>query len=224
QRTALAAARKDPALTGRNADVVADWPLAPPFAQQYQHLVGQHDVAILAALRLHDADDPLRAVDVTDPEAHHLAGPQAASVGDAEHDAGLQAWRHLDDPFHLLRCQHLRQLQRLLQVIDLGGKIMPAQRHLQQEPQSRHDAVAVGDAAAALHHALLEGADVVGGGSVGRALEERGKPLAAVDVAALRVPPEVARDHVVDHALAQRADGCRCALLRGTHSFTPEYG
>src|SRR5215467_2307765 len=75
QRTALAAARKDPALTGRNADVVADWPLAPPFAQQYQHLVGQHDVAILAALRLHDADDPLRAVDVTDPEAHHLAGP-----------------------------------------------------------------------------------------------------------------------------------------------------
>src|SRR5215831_1948657 len=27
-----------------------------------------------------------------DPEAHHLAGPQAAPVGDAEHDAGLQAW------------------------------------------------------------------------------------------------------------------------------------
>jgi hypothetical protein len=41
---------------------------------------------------------------------------------------------------------------------------------------------------------------------------------------ALRVLPEVARDHVVDHALAQRADGCRCALLRGTHRLTPEYG
>jgi len=48
---------------------------------------------------------------------------------------------------------------------------------------------------------------VLGCRRVGRALEKRRKPLAAGDVASLRVLAELARVHVLDHALTQRADG-----------------
>ena len=45
----------------------------------------------------------------------------------------------------------------------------------------------------------------------GERFKIRGEPLAAADVASLRMPAELARAHVLDHALAQRADGI------GTH-------
>ena len=64
---------------------------------------------------------------------------------------------------------------------------------------------------ARLSQVQLEQADLVGRGRVGRALQVRGEPLAAADVASLRVRVELARAHVFDHALAQRADGI------GTH-------
>jgi len=41
---------------------------------------------------------------------------------------------------------------------------------------------------------------------VGGALEECREALAAIDVAALRMVPELARSHVIDHALTQRTD------------------
>ena len=41
---------------------------------------------------------------------------------------------------------------------------------------------------------------------IGRAFEPGGKPLAAIDVAALRVRVELAGSHVFDHALTQRTD------------------
>jgi hypothetical protein len=64
----------------------------------------------------------------------------------------------------------------------------------------------------------LEAANVVGGGSIGRALQERRKPFAAVYVAALRVVTKVARRHVLDHALTQRANGVmRCRHLTSAH-------
>jgi hypothetical protein len=52
-------------------------------------------------------------------------------------------------------------------------------------------------------------------GHVGRPLQVRGEPLAAADVASLRMRVEVARAHVLDHAVAQRPDGI------GTHGNTP---
>jgi hypothetical protein len=96
-------------------------------------------------------------------------------------------------------------------VINLGGEIVPPERDTQQEPHPGHDAVAIADAEPALDQVQLEAADIVGGGGVGQALEIGGKPLAAVDVAALRMPPELACGHILDHALAQRADGAICS-------------
>jgi hypothetical protein len=96
-------------------------------------------------------------------------------------------------------------------VINLGGEIVPPERDTQQEPHPGHDAVAIADAQSALDQVQLEAADIVGGGGVGRALEIGGEPLAAVDVAPLRMPPELACSHILDHALAQRADGAICS-------------
>src|SRR5262249_11106540 len=53
----------------------------------------------------------------------------------------------------------------------------------------------------------LEAANVVGGCRVRGTLEECRKSLAARDVAALCMGPQLACGHVLDHALTQRADG-----------------
>ena len=61
----------------------------------------------------------------------------------------------------------------------------------------------------------LEQADVLKCGGVGRPLEKRCETLATADVACLRGRTELAGIHVLDHPLAQRADGI------GTHQVTP---
>src|SRR5438034_10586825 len=55
----------------------------------------------------------------------------------------------------------------------------------------------------------LKQADVLTRGGLRRALKKCSKPLAAGDVAPLRVRTKLARVHVLDHALAQRADRIR---------------
>jgi hypothetical protein len=92
-------------------------------------------------------------------------------------------------------------------VIDRGGKIQPPQRHTEQEPHPGHDAVAIADARARLRKMQLEPADVLGRSRVGRSLEKCGETLATADVAPLRARTELAGIHVLDHALAQQADG-----------------
>src|SRR5580704_1519347 len=77
----------------------------------------------------------------------------------------------------------------------------------EQEPHPGHDAVAIADAHAGLGQVQLKQADVLGSRRVRGSLQKRRKPLAAVDVAPLRVRSELARGHVLDHPLAQRADG-----------------
>ena len=72
----------------------------------------------------------------------------------------------------LVRAHHQRDLLRLTDVIDLGGKIQSPQRHAEQEPQPGHDAVAIADAHAGLGQVQLEAADVLGCGRVRRPLRE----------------------------------------------------
>jgi hypothetical protein len=109
-------------------------------------------------------------------------------------------------PPHLILAHHQRDLLRLAQVINLGGKIQPSQRHAEQEPQPGHDAVAIADAHAGLGEVQLEAADVLGRGRVGGPLHKRREPHATADVASLRARTQLACIHVLDHALAQRAD------------------
>src|SRR5205814_3979002 len=76
-----------------------------------------------------------------------------------------------------------------------------------QKPHPRHDPVAIADAQPALDQVQLEAADVVSCRRVGRAPQKRGEAPAAVDVASLRMAPQLAGGHILDHTLAQRADG-----------------
>src|ERR671918_2380365 len=182
------------------------WRVLPPLAQQTEHLGRQHDVAVLAPFGLHDTDDVLGAVDVADPEPDHLAGARATAIAEREQRADLRGASHGEETLRLLGTHDQRKPLWLFEVVDLGGQVQAPERHAEQELNAGHDAVAIADARPALHQVQLEAADVIGGGGVRRAVPEKGEPLAAVDVASLRVGPELPGVHVLDHALAQRAD------------------
>ncbi len=113
-------------------------------------------MAVLAALGLLDADDPLGAVDVLGLQADHLARTQAATITEAESHAGLEAARYRQQTAGLVRAHHEWNLLGLADVIDLGGEIGSAQRHAEQEAQPGHGAVAVGDAHPRLDQVQLE--------------------------------------------------------------------
>jgi hypothetical protein len=66
--------------------------------------------------------------------------------------------------------------------------------------------LAIADARARLGKMQLKPADILRCGRVRGLLEKRSKPLAAVNMAPLRPRAELACVHVLDHALAQRAD------------------
>ena len=106
--------------------IATRWAHLPPLAQQIERLGRQHDVAILAALGLLDANDLLRAVDMLDLQPDHLAGAQAAAIAETEQHAGLEAAGDGQQAPRLVRAHHLRDLLRLTEVIDLGGKIQVA--------------------------------------------------------------------------------------------------
>src|ERR1700674_4581649 len=63
----------------------------PPLPQQAEHLLRQHHIAVLAALRLLDANDLLCLVDMLDLEPDDLARPQSAAIAEAEQNARLEA-------------------------------------------------------------------------------------------------------------------------------------
>jgi hypothetical protein len=204
---------EQPALLWRHAGNVAGRPRLPPLPQQRQHLRRQHDVAVLATLPLRDADDHLRAVDVAarSRTISPARSPQPAAVAERQHDVHLGVARHDEQPLGLLRAHHQRQLLRLLEVVDLGGEIVPPQRDAEQKPHPGHDPVAIADAQALLDQVQLEAAHVVGRRRIGRPAEECGEPLAAVDMASQRVSSQLVGGHILDDAPAQRADSI------GTH-------
>src|SRR5271155_1915087 len=202
----LIATGKQPALFRRYAGVLLGRARLPPLPQQLEDLRRQHHVPVLAALRLHDTDDHLLAVDVAPSQPHHFAGPQPATIGQCEHRSRLQARRHGQDTLDLLRAQHRRQPLGLLDVPDLGRQIVATERDAEQEPHPGHDPIAVADARPALDQVQLKSAHLVGRCRIGRAFEPSGEPLAALDVAALRMWVELARSHVLDHALTQWTD------------------
>ena len=206
RRVTINATGKQPTVFRRNAGVTPVRPRLPPLPQQVEDLGRKHHIPVLAAFRLHDANDHLLAVDVAGSQPHHFAGPQPATIRERQHRAGLEARRHGQNALDLLGAQHRRQLLRLLEMPDLGRQIVATQRDAEQEAHPGHDPVAVADAGAALDEVQLEAAHLVGRRRVGRAFEPGGEPLAAGDVAALCVRVELACSHVFDHSLTQRTD------------------
>ena len=86
------------------------------------------------------------AVDVAGPEPDHLSSAEAATVAKAQQHADLEATCHGQQALGLVRAHHQRDLLRLFDVIDLGGKIQAPERHAEQEPEPSHDPVAIADA------------------------------------------------------------------------------
>ena len=160
-RLAGPAAGKQPTFLQGRSRIVPRRARLPPLPQQIERLGRQHDIAVLAALGLLDANDLLRAVDMLDLQPDHLAGAQAAAIAETEQHADLEAAGDGQQAPRLVRAHHQRNLLRLTDVIDLGGKIQSPQRHAEQEPQPGHDAVAVADAHARLGQVQLEPADVL---------------------------------------------------------------
>src|SRR6185503_971236 len=163
------------------------------------------------------------SVDVLDLQPDHLAGAQAATIAETKQRADLEVVDDGEQSPRLVRAHHQRDLLGLADVIDLGGKIQSPQRHAKQEPQPGHDAVAAADAHTRLRKVELEPANVFGRRRVGRALQKRCESLAAQDAASLRVATELARVHVLNHALAQLTDSIRShgQLLLGMRLTTP---
>ena len=121
-RRSRPAARKQPAFLKRRCRIEASARL-PPLPQHIERLGRQHDMAVLATLGLLDANDPLRAVDMLDLQSDHLAGAQPAAIAEAEQHSGLEARGDGQQAPRLVRAHHLRDLLRLTDVIDRGGKI-----------------------------------------------------------------------------------------------------
>src|SRR5207344_853128 len=130
-RLAQPAARKQPALL-KGRCVIETPAHLPPLPQQIDRLRRQHDIAILAALGLLDANDPLRAVDMLDLQPDHLAGAQAAAIAETEQHAGLEARGDGQQAPRLVRAHHQRDLLGLAEVIDLGGEIPSAARWIRR--------------------------------------------------------------------------------------------
>src|SRR5258708_1891922 len=214
---------KQPALPPGSCGIDTPPARLPPLAQQVERVGRQHDVAVLAALGLLDPNDLLRAVDVLDLQPDHLAGAQAAAIAETEQYTHLEAARDREQAPGLVLAHHQRNLLRLTEVINLGRKIQSPQRHAKQEPHPGHDAVAIADARARLGKMQLKPADILRRGRVRGPLEKCSKPLAAVNMAPLRPRAEFACIHVLDHALAQRADRNRThgQLLSWMRLMTP---
>src|SRR5712664_2166382 len=200
---------KQPALLHGSCGIETPPARLPPLAQQTERLRRQHDIAVLAALGLLDPNDLLRTVDMLDLEPNHLAGAQAAAIAETEQGANLEVAGDGQQAPRLVRAHHQRYLLGLTDVIDLGGKIQSPQCHPEQESQPGHDAVAIADARAGLGQVQLEPAYILSRRGVGRPIEKRSKPLAAVNVAPLRARTELPCVHVLDHAMTQRANGIR---------------
>src|SRR5216683_3261267 len=84
-------AGEQPTFLHRYSRIVTRGAHLPPLPQQAEHLVRQHHIAVLAPLRLLDANDILCPVDVLDLEADDLARPQSAAIAKAEQNARLEA-------------------------------------------------------------------------------------------------------------------------------------
>jgi hypothetical protein len=77
----------------------------------------QHDIAILAALGLLDANDLPRAVNMLDLKPDYLARAQSAAIAETEQNAALETAGDSQQALGLVRAHHQRDLLRLAEVI-----------------------------------------------------------------------------------------------------------
>jgi hypothetical protein len=131
----------------------------------------------------------------------------------------LQQWFNLSDPA-VEEALYDSLVMRQFVGIDLGREPVPDETTVPLPPPARG---ARSGPHAGLGQVQLEPADILRRRGIGRAIEKRGKPFAAVNVAPLRARRELPRVHVFDHAMPQWSDGARAheKLLSWMRLTTP---
>ena len=157
----------------------------PPGTQQFEQMRRQHHVAVFAAFALLDANDHALAVDVGDLERDHLAGAQACAISHAQRRLVFEPRRRIQEPRHLLRAEHNRQLAGFVDERRVLDDVGAPERDLKEEPQRGHGVIENGDVRAVCRQMQLKASDVLEARRVGRSAEERSKVLDRADVALL---------------------------------------
>lgn len=98
----------------------------------------QHDVAVLAAFALLDADQHTFAIDVGDSQRDDFTSAQAGAVGHAQRGLVLEPRRRIEQSRHLFRAQHHWQLARLIDKMRVLDDGVPLERNPEKEPQRRY--------------------------------------------------------------------------------------
>jgi hypothetical protein len=110
---------------------------------------------------------------------------------------------------NLVGTEDHRQLARLAHEGDLLHDLRSVQGNLEEKAQGRDGVVDGGRAGAGLDEEKLIATHVLEAGLVGRGAEEGAEAADGPDVGVLGARGEMADRHVVDQALAERADnGC----------------
>jgi hypothetical protein len=133
--------------------------------------------------------------------------PQARAVGDAERGFVLEARRGFEETRHLLLAQNDRGLAWLVHEPQRANQVGAFERHGEKEPQRGNGSVDRPRAYLLLRHMQLKAAKIVARRRIGRPAEESREGPNMPNVVLPSRFAEAARGHVVDHALAQRADG-----------------
>ena len=168
---------------------------------------GEHDVAIPLPLAPLDPKRHALAVDVGHLQRHDLGHAQACAVGDAERGLDLEAWRSFEEARHLLLAQHDRRPTGCVHRRQMTDKVGAFERHVEEKPQRGDGGVDGPCADLLLRHVQLKAAKVLARRRVRRPAEEGREGPDVPDVILPHLLLEPARRHVVDHALAKRADG-----------------
>ena len=165
---------------------------APVGAQDAQQLRREHDVAVLAALALLDADHHAAAVDVGDLEADRLRGAQARRIGRGQRGAVLQARHRLEEAHDLVGAQHHRQLAAARAHTGSARASRPAERHAIEEAQGADRLVQRRPRHPAGHQMHLKGAHVLETEPLRRAAEKPAELRHGMDVGSLRRRRQIA--------------------------------
>lgn len=140
-------------------------------------------------------------------ERDHLGDAQPGAVGGGERRLVLRPRRRLEQKGHFLDAQHGRQPARFAHDGEPPGQVRPIQRHGEEEAQGRDRAVDARWLHAGLGLVQLEAAQILRRRRARRPADEGRERPDVPNVIAAGLLVEAAHGHVLDHALAERADG-----------------
>ena len=178
----------------------------PPGAQLFEQQRRELGEAIAPALAVLDAQHHALAVDIRHLDADDLRDPEARAIGKAQGCPILGVLRCLDQARDLVRPQHLAQPLGLPRLRDHLRRIALAQGDTEEEPQRGDLPVDRVGGQARLDQMQLPGAHVLVAEPVRRASKMPAEPGNGAQVGGLRSGRQAPDRHVLDHALAQRAD------------------